>query len=110
MKWLAPPGPDEIGVVSLFIAPSHEEPDAWPGASHGSDPIGIIATRSRVAWLVYGKNPCDKATQSFFAEQRARLSLANVPKARGYRSVAWGNRESGDRFFIEFAWQDPDPA
>jgi hypothetical protein len=104
MKWLPLPQTEQIGAVTLFISQAAVKPDGWPGAAFGSELIGIAATRTRVAWLVYHRELYDDKTRSFLVSGRARF--AAVPKESGLRGVIAGHGAGGERSFVEFAWQD----
>jgi hypothetical protein len=115
MKWL-PSTPTGYGTtVSLFTAPKLID-ECWPGAQFGSEPIGLIATKSRVAWLVAKAHPIESGTEKelaayrsqvqsgFLLDRSARAAIESQTDKSGIRVLVSGNRPDGERFCVEFAW------
>lgn len=105
--WIAPPGPDHVVVVSVFIASSGTIP-SWSGGEPEPNPIGVIATKNRAAWLLYVAIPLDRTTLDWI--ERAHTLVTNmpgssdIPRLPEIRAVVPGDRGEHDLFLIELAW------
>jgi hypothetical protein len=116
MKWLPGTPPGYGTTVSLFIAHKDVGDDDWPGARFGSEPIGIIGTKSRLAWLVAKAHPLDPEIEMELAAYRDQVKSRFLPDGptmakiegqqdkTGLRCLVSGNRPTGERFCVEFAW------
>lgn len=105
MRWVAPPRPGNMTVVSLIVGPQVEPTEHWPGAASGSTPVGFMLTRSRSAWIIAIEEPIapDLAEK---IERHRDLILGRHPLSSnpGIRAVIAADRTDGRRMFIELAW------
>jgi hypothetical protein len=107
MRWLASPGSDEIGAVTVFISRTGLRPDAWPGASYGAELVGYVVTDARIGWAVYHRENFNGAMRAAVEADRQRfIASAGVLPAPGVRGVLVSGQRDGERVFHEFACQD----
>jgi hypothetical protein len=108
--WITLPGPDHVVVASIFIASGGTKP-LWSGDEPPPHPIGVIATRNRVAWLLYVAIPLDRTTLDWIEQARAFVTklpgALDVPRLPEIRALVPVDRGEHDLFLIELAWSDP---
>jgi len=104
--WLPPPSRDHLAVVTVFIS-ARPPNDLATLAPPPSQPIGILATRTRFCWAVYATNPIDAKVQSHIDKARSALEAippeASAPRQPGIRGLVIASNGS-DRTLWELAW------
>ena len=106
MKWLSTPNRGSASVVSIFIAQTNTQ-KIWPGATYGSQLLGIIQTTQRIVWAVYAEKALNADERELIKKDRAKVErgASNAPRKPGIRAVLWGYK-GNDRFFIELAYDN----
>lgn len=108
MKWLDPPRPGGMFVVSIYVATPEARGTRWPGSDRGSIPVGVMGAAQRTCWVVGIYQRVDVSTLAMIEGERIRLSVySRAEKAVGRRAILGGaGPENGPRWALELAWQD----
>ena len=115
MRWLRAPRPGNIAIVGIVILPTIQAGslgNSWPGAEVGTEPVGLIATSKRTAFVLHWENALEGQQESDLRGLRERVSsdaagngIAPSPGIRAVLIGQVGDGEAATRSLIDIAHQ-----
>ncbi|HEY7235568.1 MAG TPA: hypothetical protein VH539_15545 [Gemmatimonadaceae bacterium] len=111
MRWLQPPKAGHAATAGIILMPTADVPigNSWPGADRGVQPIGVVETETRTAFVVHWENELtpEQAAQLHDLRNRVRATSLErkIAPAPGLRAVLIG-QIGDDRTLFDVAYQD----
>jgi hypothetical protein len=112
MVWVPIPPVEFVSVVTVYILRpdySSENNDQWPGQSHGTQPLGVIRTPLRAAFVAWSQQPLTENVREFIERHRTQISSSakalKVLAAPSIRSAIFGQQGDEPRFLMELAFR-----
>jgi hypothetical protein len=110
MVWLPLPIAGSQSVVTVYVAKRSNTQLPWNAPAGAVEPLALLATPLRSAWLIHTQHLMDDPTLSMVENYRLRIHESDfsegVPHEVGMRAFLWGAHENSDRFFVELAFDD----
>jgi hypothetical protein len=116
MRWLRAPRAGRVAMIGIVTLPAVQVQnlgDSWPGVNEGTEPIGVIATSTRTAFVIHWENALAADQETELQNLRALLAAdaarQGIVPGVGLRAVLVGqvsDAKTTTRSLIDISFQD----
>lgn len=113
-RWLRAPNKHHLAIIGVVILPTiqiHSLDNFWPGATVGTEPIGVMTTAARTAFVLHWENALTPAQDAELKGLRLRLAtdakkmgIAPAPGLRALFTGTIGDGLNSTRTLIDVAY------